>query len=970
MNMERLKAYELVEERGLDFGSVGCLLRHRKTGARVVLLSNSDANKVFYIGFATPPGDNTGAAHIVEHTVLCGSERFPVKDPFVELAKGSLNTFLNAMTYPDKTLYPVASTNEVDFKNLMHVYLDAVFFPNIYQNQEIFSQEGWHYEMERAEDPLKINGVVYNEMKGAYSSPEGLLGRQILRALYPDNAYGYSAAGEPAEIPELTYSAFLEFHRRFYHPSNSYIYLYGDLDMEERLLWMDREYLSRFDYRKVDASISLQKPFDKPEEVQNVYSLSAGEPLLDHTYLSVSYGVDTALNEKHKVAFAVLEYVLLKAPGAPLKKALLDAGIGKDVSGVYRSGVLQPYFSIIVKNSNVSQKEDFLRIVREALLGLAEGGLDREAVRAGLCRYEFDYREADFGRFPKGLLWGIHCMESWLYDDGRPFQYFEALPVIRWLKEQIDTGYFEGLIRRYLLENPHQAVVILTPEHGYNTRMEQKLLGELAERKASFSQEELTLLVEETARLRRYQEEPSTQEELRTIPLLSRADLKREPQPLLWEERILAACPALFFPVESAGITYLRLIFDAGRVAEEDVPYLGILKAVLGQVDTAHYSYQELDQARNLSTGGISGTIGIYRHVKDPAYTAVFELRAKALTGKVPEAVGLMGEILTRSRLTDGRRIHEILSQLKAELRESISSDGDSFSSLRAMSGFSGVARYQELTGGLEFYRLVSRLEEHYEEERERLAGRLSQMIEQLFCKENLRICVGGQEEGYEAVRGALPKLLDQLWPMPASSERVPLACRKKKEGFPDASQVQYVSRAGNFRKAGFAYTGALRVLEVILGYEYLWQEIRVKGGAYGCKASFYRNGDSFFSSYRDPNLEKTNRIYEGCSAYLKEFTVEERDMTKYVIGAVSSLDRPLTPAGQVSRALAAYFGGLTWEALRQEREQVLAAGQEEIRALADLVAAVMEEQALCVIGNEDRLWEEQHLFDSLETIS
>lgn len=968
MDMEHCNAYERILERPLpDIQATGTLLRHKRTGARVCLISNDDENKVFYIGFRTPPSDNTGAAHIVEHTVLCGSEHFPVKDPFVELVKGSLNTFLNAITYPDKTLYPVASVNDRDFKNLMHVYLDAVFYPNIYKRQEIFWQEGWHYEMEHPQDAVTVNGVVYNEMKGAFSSPEGLLDSQVLKALNPDTAYAFSAAGEPEHIPELTYEEFLDFHRTYYHPSNSYLYLYGNLDMEERLAWIDREYLSRYGYREVASAISLQKPFSGQREVVQPYGIPAGEGGEDKAFLSLNYAVDTALNEKLCIALKVLEYALVEAPGAPVKQALLDRGIGKDIEGSWRSNVLQPIFSIVAKNTSPDKKEEFQKVTEQVLLEQAAGGLDHTSLLAGLNRYEFQYREADFGPFPKGLLWGLRCMDTWLYDDGRPFQRLEALPVIRWLREQVDTGYFEGLITRFLLQNPHRAVVVVEPREGYGTLKEQALGRRLKEYKASLSQEGLEGLARDTARFRQYQEEPSTQEGLRSIPLLSRKDLRQEAEMPRWEERSMAGCPALYHPVADNGIVYLSLLFDTTAVAEEDISYLGILEAALGDMDTEGYTYRELANETNLFTGGISGEVSVYSHVADEGYRAAFQLKARALGRHIPKALELMGEILSKTRLTDQRRLYEILARLKAGLREGLASAGDSVSALRALSYVSPSAQYRELAGGIGLYRLVSRLEEQYEEEKEQLAARLEKLKGLVFRRENLLVSVGGREEGYRLVEQGLPGLLGQLPAGPAGGHSARPQCRVRNEGFLEASQVQYVSRAGNFRKAGFSYTGALLVLKVILEYEYLWQSIRVKGGAYGCSASFSRNGDSCFSSYRDPNLEKTNQAYEQCPAYLREFTADEREMAKYVIGSVSELDRPRTPAGQAAWSLAAYLEGLTGEALQRERSQVLQATQEDIRALAPLVEAVLKEEALCVIGNEDRLREQAQLFWTLE---
>lgn len=970
MNIENCKAYELIEQKNLsDIKSEGYILRHKKTGARISLISNDDNNKVFYIGFRTPSQDSTGVAHIVEHTVLCGSKRFPAKDPFVELVKGSLNTFLNAMTYPDKTIYPVASTNDVDFQNLMHVYLDAVFYPNIYSRPEIFKQEGWHYELENAEDAITLNGVVYNEMKGAFSSPEGVLDRQVLNALYPDTSYQYESGGDPEEIPQLSYEEFLEFHGKYYHPSNSYIYLYGDMDMEEKLNWLDEEYLSKYDYLEIDSAIKKQEPFREPVEIRKLYSISSGESVADNTYLSCNFSIDTILNEKIYIAFDILDYALLGAPGAPLKKALLDAKIGKDVMSSYDNSIYQPTFSIVVKNSNPEKKEEFLQIIERVLKEQVKQGINKKSLLAGLNVFEFKYREADFGQFPKGLLFGIQCLDSWLYDYTQPFTHLEALEVIEWLKQQVETGYYEKLVEDYLLHNTHKAIVVIEPEKGLNAKHDKELEEKLAQYKASLSKEEIEKLVEETNHLKEYQEEPSTKEELESIPMLSREDLTKEAEPLSIVERREEETDILYHPVESNGIAYISLLFDTSGVAKEDVPYLGILKAILGYVDTENYTYGELANEINLHTGGINGSNAIFGHAKEDTYATRFQVQVKTLYDKIPKAMELIGEILSHTKLSDEKRIYEILAQTKSRLQMNFSSAGHSVSAMRAMSYFSKAAKYSDLTGGISFYQLVKQLEENYHTEKEALAEKLQKLTELIFRPENLIVSIGSEETGYEKFVRILPGLRALLWNTKVEVQQAVMDCEQLNEGFMDASQVQYVSRAGNYRKAGFAYTGALRILKVILSYEYLWLNIRVKGGAYGCMTGFTRRGDCYFTSYRDPNLEKTNEVYEGIPEYLRNFSIDERDMTKYIIGTFSDLDIPLTPSSRAVRSMNAYFTGITFEDIQKERDEILNATQEDIRNLADMIEAVLKEGALCVIGNEEKLKEQADMFKEIKNL-
>ena len=487
--IEDVKAYEVIEKRQIDdIGSMSWLLRHKKTGARIALLSNDDENKVFYVGFRTPPTDSTGVPHIVEHTVLCGSRDFPVKDPFVELVKGSLNTFLNAMTYSDKTVYPVASCNDKDFQNLMHVYLDAVFYPNIYNEKKIFQQEGWHYEMENQDSPLTLNGVVYNEMKGAFSSPDEVNDREVVNSLFPDTPYGVESGGDPKVIPSLTYEQFLAFHGKYYHPSNSYIYLYGNMDMAEKLEWIDEKYLSRFEKIEVDSALKLQEAFEKPVEKYKEYPVMEGESLEDNTYLSYNTVVGTSLDKELYYAMEILEYALCSASAAPLKRALIHKNIGTEVYTVYNNGIYQPYFSIVAKNANVSQKEEFVSVIESELDRIAREGIDKKSLLAGLNYYEFRYREADFGSYPKGLMYGLQMFDSWLYDDNMPFDMIEAIDIFKTLKEKIDTDYYENLIRKYLIQNQHKSVLVVAPREGLTAVEEKELADRLSAYKAGLTE--------------------------------------------------------------------------------------------------------------------------------------------------------------------------------------------------------------------------------------------------------------------------------------------------------------------------------------------------------------------------------------------------------------------------------------------------------------------------------------------------
>ncbi len=969
MSNLNIAAYEILEERRIpDVDSMGYILRHKKSGARVCILSNSDDNKVFFIGFRTPPEDETGVPHIIEHTTLCGSEKFPVKDPFMELAKGSLNTFLNAMTYPEKTLYPIASYNEQDFKNLMDVYMDAVFHPNITKYKEIFMQEGWHYELESKDAPLTINGVVYNEMKGAYSSPDEVLESAITEALFPDNTYSKNSGGNPDYIPELTYEAYLDFYHKFYHPCNSYIYLYGDMDIEERLDWLDKEYLGAFGPAEVDSVIAIQKPFDEMVYREKAYPITEDDPMEKNTYLSYNKVVGTVLDRRLYQAFSILDYVLVSAPGAPVRKALIDAGIGEDVYGSYEDGILQPVFSVVAKNADKEDQSRFVTIIEETLKNLVRDGLNQEALLAGINSAEFRFREADYGQYPKGLLYGLQCMESWLFDDRKPFIHLECLETLQFLRDQITTGYFENLIQTYLLDNSHGAVVAVVPERGLMQRREEALAEKLAAYKASLSADEIQALVEETHHLHAYQETPSPEEELRKIPMLGREDMRKEAMPFSNIEEKIGQIPVVRHEVASNGIDYLTLLFDCSDVAQEDVPYLGLLRAVLGYVNTGHYAYADLANAVNIYTGGILTGISVYPDVTGKRTPAVcFEVRVKVLESNLNEAMKLVDEIIRTSDLSDAGRLAELIAQVKSRLQVNLSSHGHTVAAMRALSYQSRYAFYNDATLGIAYYQTIQKLDEQMKTEPQKVIGHLQKLMEQVLVKARLTVSFTGSEAAYGKAASVIGDVLERLCEGEKAKEAAEIVLEKKNEGFTDASQIQYVARVGNFRNHGLNYQGTLKILKMVLSYEYLWINVRVKGGAYGCMSSFLRTGESYFVSYRDPNLSKTNEVYEKIPEFIASFEPDERDMTKYIIGTFGALDTPLNPEAKGSRSMAAYLEHLEYEDIQREREEILAATPADIRALSDWTKAVLSDVSLCVVGNETAIRNEKELFDSIQ---
>jgi len=980
--LEGIKTYDLIKTEELDeINSTGLIFRHKKTKARIVVLSNDDDNKVFSIGFRTPPTDSTGVAHIIEHSVLCGSKKYPAKDPFVELAKGSLNTFLNAMTYPDKTVYPIASCNDKDFQNLMNVYLDAVFYPKIYDKKEIFMQEGWHYHLEDLDADIEYNGVVYNEMKGAFSSPEQILYRNIQHELFPDTTYGKESGGDPECIPELTYENFLDFHRRYYHPSNSYIYLYGDMDVLEKLEWIDKEYLSKFDYLSVDSAIEKQEAFDKVHEKELLYPIAENESTKDKTYHSYNAVIGTSLEKELSYAFEVLDYVLISSSGAPLKKAILDSGIAKDVFGGYETDLYQPVFSIIAKDSNTDDKEKFVKVIKDTLEKIVKEGIEQKALLAAINKFEFKHKECDYDRYPKGLLWGLGMFNTWLYDDDKPFVRFTLNETYKFLKEKIGTGYYEELIEKYILNNNHASVVSIVAKAGLTGENDNKLKEKLKAYKESLTKEELEELVKTSKELNKYQMEPSTKEELDTIPLLERNDIKKEANYYDVDVLKVNGVDLVYHDTFTNGIGYTNFLFKVNDLPKELLQYAGLFTTALGYFDTEKYSYSSLDNEVNIKTGGIGFDLYPIIRNKDYNLDYIFKVSVKNLDENIDSAYELVREIIYNSDYSDYKHLIEIIRETSSRLRMGINGAGHAVAARRASSYFSEKSLFDELTSGIEYLSFLIDLEENFEEKKEKIVDIFNKLTKFIFSKDRLITHLTVTKSMCDTYKGAIDKFIDsldeKLTNLP-SDLNVTCPCvsngeyvfEKKNEAFKTASKIQYVSRAGDYARSDFEYTGALNVLKVILSYDYLWTNVRVKGGAYGCMCGFTRLGQSFFTSYRDPNLAKTNEIYDKVVEYLHNFDADEKTMTKYIIGAISSMDIPLTAYMRGCRAFEYYYSKYTRDDIQKERDQVLNVSKEDIRNLEQYVKAILEQNNLCVIGNENKINENKDMFMSIKELN
>lgn len=938
---------------------------HEQSGASLVSLSNDDPDKLFSISFRTPPGDRTGVAHILEHSVLCGSEAFPSKEPFVELLKGSLQTFLNAMTFGDKTMYPVGSTHPKDLFNLMHVYMDSVFNPNIYTKPDIFKQEGWHYELTAPDADVTYNGVVYNEMKGVYSSPDSVHNRHIRQSLFPDNAYGHDSGGDPAHIPDLTYEQFLAFHKRYYHPSNSCLFLYGDVDLVAALAFLNDEYLSKYERTEVAGSIQEQAPFGS--RIERTYTCP-GETAEGRSQLSLNFAAGKSEDRELYIALEILKTILLDNPSAPLKKALTDAKIGSAVVGYLDTGLLQPIFSVIVKNTDEAQKERFAGIVFDTLRKLVDDGLDPETVEAAVNKYEFALREADFGGYPKALVYNMIMLDSWLYG-GHPLKHLAFEDTLNAIKKgAAEGGYFEGLIRRFLLENPHSSLLLLKPEKDWSAKQAEQAKERLAAYKATLSEQQLEELVEETRRLKAEQAKPDDPAAIAKIPSLSLSDIDPHSAPYPSAIKTEQGVEVLHLDRFTQRIAYMTAVFDLDGIPEQLLPYAKLLSIALGKLATAERSEESLSNQINLHTGGIAFSIQSYGDVNDPdQFKTAFQVHAKAFYDKTDRAAALIGEILSSSRLADSKRLKEIVSETKSRTESVINSSGHVVSRMRALSHLSPRYRFDELTGGLRFYRFLCELEKQWDARWDETAAGLAEISRLMLNKGRLSLAVACEAEAYPAVIADLLTIQESLTVAETPASPFAFDRTPANEGFATAGSVQYVTKAGNFRDAGYAYSGELLVLRTILNLDYLWNKVRVLGGAYGVSLAMLRDGSFTVSSYRDPKLKETLAVYDSMPAYLDTFEASEREMAKYIIGTVSRLDAPLTPQSMLGAALARKLSGLTQADVDRERAEVLASTAEAMRGFSPLVTAGLSNGCVCVVGGRSSIEAANGLFDTVE---
>ncbi len=941
-------------------------LVHEQSGAQVLKIANDDANKTFSIAFKTIPESDCGTPHIMEHSVLNGSKHFPVKSPFDILARGSLNTFLNAMTGSDITIYPIASMNDTDYFNLMHVYLDAVFYPLAVQDPRIFYQEGWHHELTDPEEPIVYKGVVYNEMKGAYSDPNRILEYQADRHLFPDSPYGYSSGGYPTAIPDLSYDDFVAFHETYYHPDNSFIFLYGDADLDTELEFIHNNYLSHFEQSGRTFTLPLQKPFYSMREQTEYYPVTEESDLDNQTYLSMSWIVGKNTDRSLYMSLDVLTDVLVNHESAPIRNALQEAEIGRDVSA-YVAEQKQNVVKITVKNANPEDKDRFRQIVMETLQRVADEGVDRESLEGTLNRMEFRLREGDDAQ--KGLRYNFQSIRTWFYAQD-PYLGLEWEKPLATLKTALDSDLLEETIQHHLIDNPHKLLLVLEPKPGMEQEQSADIKTHLADLKASMSDADIDSLVSSTQELIEHQQREDSPDALATIPLLERKDISPKAEWYGVDEREIDGIPVLYHPEFTNNVVYMQLLFDARVLPEELLPYAGLLAECLSLLNTERYSYGDLDNALNIHTGGFNTSVTSFLKERDDSQLLpIFSVSGKAMAPRVEKLLQLTDEILTRSRFEDPERLKDVLTRHQAQLDARVKSNGFPVAVTRARSYFSRQGLFTEKTRGLDYYRFVTALVDSFDTRKQDIMDNLTRTAELLFNRNNLIVAVTCDENNYSTVQSHLPLLAETLRAEKSTAADNHWTVVPRNEGMMTSSKVQYVVQGYNFKTLGYEWSGKLRVLDQVLSRDYLQTQLRVLGGAYGGFTDISPNGQFLFLSYRDPNLSETLENYKKTTDFLTSFEATEDEMTRFIIGTIANMDRPLTPSQKGRRAVRYHFETVSREDLQTDRTAVLNTTPTDLQDMAGMVSDIIDQQIYCVYGNQEKLESEKQLFDTLITL-
>lgn len=921
-------------------------MRHIRTGADLVWMDTGAENKTFSIAFKTIPEDSTGVFHILEHSVLCGSENYPVKEPFVELLKSSLNTFLNAMTFPDKTMYPVSSRNEKDFINLSRVYLDAVFKPAILNNPNIFYQEGWHYQFGEDEKPA-YNGVVFNEMKGAYSSVDRVIHQELCSQLFPDTCYGLSSGGDPVNIPDLTYEKFIESYRRYYHPSNSYIFLDGNVPVERILDIIDSEYLSAFDDDAQPVILNTQNPVESCESVCS-YEIGADEDPADKAQMMMGKVICDWSDRERQLAAYVLGDYLTGSNDSPLKKAMLEAELGQNITMSIDDGIAQPIMYLHIRNTSYDKRDEIKRIIKQTAQNLLADGLDRRALEASINRVEFQLRQ---GQEPMGLERAINAMSSWLYG-GDPLMYLTQDEVFAALRGKLNGEYFEQLLSEFMLESSNIALVWCLPSAALGEKRRREEQERVCAAAAQWSDDDRAQIKALNEELEQWQQTPDAKENVEKLPALSLSDVDAKPSERITNEEKCGGVTVLRHPAASKGITYYSMYFNAADFEGEEFSALSLMAKVLGDLPTADHTAAELDREIKTHIGELKFGMASFGEVGQTDSAKVFfTVTCSILDDKFERSADIVSEVLTRTRFDAVDDIKKLIAQRYDSRRRAVIAEGHRYGMYRTLAPYSAEANINELTGGFSFYDYLRRLETD-PDKAECFAAFAVKAAKKLFCRERLTVSI---TSGEDVSADKLLSVLPDGEPADCCSVRSVMN-GKRAESIQVPAGVSYAAMGINIDALGAEYCSELRLLAHIVSYNYLWNSIRVQGGAYGAGMQASETGNLFFYTYRDPNSSRSLEVFRKTADFVREFCGQEDSLDKSIIGCISNLD-PLCSIGERSMmADGDWFRGVSYELRCRRWSELLSANKERLLALCDIIDAMMEKASICVIGGADIL--------------
>ncbi len=938
--------------------------KHKKSGARICTIENDDNNKTFLISFRTPAINNGGLTHILEHSVLCGSKKFPVKDPFVELLKSSLNTFLNAFTYPDKTCYPVSSCNNQDFKNLMNVYMDAVFYPEIYSHEEIFRQEGWHYELFKEEDPITINGVVYNEMKGAFSNPSDTVSRLVFKSLFNDTSYGFESGGDPKYIPDLDYEEFKEFHKKYYSPSNSYIYLYGNCDMEERMDWLDKEYLSNFNVVDFDTALKEQKAYSKPTYITEYYPVQKEESLENKDFLTYNVAMKPNMSMKDMTAMTIIVGALFSTPGAPLNELIIKEGLAQSVEAYFDIELYQPVLSIKLSNAKAQDEEKFINLINSELEKYVKNGLDKKTLESMINYSSFKAKERPFGRrFPQGLMIILSSLTNWLYDDNKACDGLITIKYFDELKNDLKTNYFEELLKRLVIDNPHKSFVKLQASHDVSDKDAKELENKLKAYKDSLSKEEIKELIKKTNALKEYQKAPDTKEALDTLPKLKEDDLVIEPD-FGKLERLDYEYPILFSDYNVNGINYLNYYFDITGVSEEQVKYVSLFTDLFTQMPTDKLSFLDISNFILENAGGLSSSVFIYTDKENVVHEQI-KLSFSAISENVKKVNAFVLDLLNNTNFDDDS-LKSRIQEIQIKINQNLPYGASRIAAQRAQANFDLEYRMSDSAAGLSYLAFINNLLNNFDELKDEIITNLHDVITNFITSANVTIGFTGTENELNSVRedvfGFVSKLNDLCCVLTQDTE-----LKNSKEAFKTAYNVNYCAKAGKLD--GIKFNGSADVLTQIINYNYLWQKIRVLGGAYGCSMIINKNNNIALSSYRDPNIENTLNVFDELGDYISNLELTKDEILGFKISAFSKYENVLHKKDIANLMQTYYFNGTTYDDLKKVREEIVKTTLSDLKDFGNPIKNAIKNGSTCVIGVDKNIEDNKKLFDDVKSL-